>query len=50
MARIVLNPITGNFDLINTGFDPDKILTGVTACCPDLQVLIDETGNVLTGE
>jgi len=26
------------------------ILTGETSCCPDLQVLIGEDGNVLTGE
>jgi hypothetical protein len=28
----------------------DSILTGETSCCPDLQVLIGEDGNVLTGE
>jgi hypothetical protein len=28
----------------------DRILTGETSCCPDLEVLIGEDGNVLTGE
>lgn len=54
------NPLTGNFDLVGSGgsgpaFDPDTILTGPTDCLyagPDipLTVLIDNNGNVLTGE
>lgn len=54
------NPLTGQLDLVGGGssvssFDVDSILTGPTECdysgpTAPLEVLIDDNGNVITGE
>ena len=42
--------VNGVPEEVEVGLIVDSILTGETYCCPDLEVLIDEFGNVLEGE